>query len=112
MEKYKIEVSTDNTDNQTCKIIITGDTGISNIEKIKNTLMEKIDGYENIRITVKDVLFIDLSFMQLILSLDKSQQFLNKTIKTDIELNREFEDLITSSGFNIKYGYEQKNIDS
>jgi len=106
MEKYKVEMLSDKADNQECIITITGDIGISNIEKIKLSLMEMINKYKSVVIRVKDVLFIDLSFLQFIISLDKSQQFLNKVIKTEIELNREFEELIISSGFNIKYGHE------
>lgn len=104
MEKFRIEIAEQSSDNQHCLLNVSGDLGVSNIGNIKNALLQHINKYRHIDIKVKDVLFIDLSFIQLLLSLEKTAEKEKREISASLSVNGEFKELILSTGFKLDFG--------
>ena len=75
------------------------------IEKIKEDFIKTFTKYDNIKIILKDVINIDLSFLQFIYSLQKSAKKNNKTLSFDIKISKEIQLLINNSGLEkiLKY---------
>ena len=103
MEKYNIQIQSKDAENQCGIIKIEGDLGISNIGNIKIDLLKAISNYNEIDLKVEKIKFIDLSMIQFLISLKKSESILNKKIQIDINAEDEFRELIISTGFKLKY---------
>ncbi|OIP00838.1 MAG: hypothetical protein AUJ98_06320 [Bacteroidetes bacterium CG2_30_33_31] len=103
MEKYNIQIQSKDAENQCGIIKIEGDLGISNIGNIKIDLLKAISNYNEIDLKVEKIKFIDLSMIQFLISLKKSESILNKKIQIDIIAEDEFRELIISTGFKLKY---------
>lgn len=96
MDNYKIDISED-TKTKEKQIIFCGELSIGTIQMIKNELDHFI--FSNpCHIILKDVEIIDLSFIQLLLSLLNTHP--GHTI--NLELNSELADLVRVSGFEEK----------
>ncbi len=87
-------------------IKISGDLIINHIEKIKSSLDEVIDGDKNINLVLDNPSSIDITFIQLIISLIKT----SKSSDTDFNFSGIFSDeingLIANAGFKDLFNIE------
>jgi len=86
-------------------VIFKEELTIYSIEKIKEDFSKAFTKYNNIKITLKDVTNIDLSFLQFMYSIQKSAKKNNKTLSFDIKISEEIQLLINNSGLEkiLKY---------
>ena len=91
------------------QIVIEGNLGMKNIEKLKTQLETLLNKDFELEIIVKKVTDVDLSFLQLLLSINKV--FKNK-MNVDMSLSQELENLVSSSGFNDLPGMAIHNLNS
>ena len=95
MNKYKIQLSK-NENNNIDELTLSGELSINHIDLIKNEIESLIDTSKPYEFIVKNADIIDLSLIQLLLSLKK----LNPKSNIQLSLNDEMLGLINISGFN------------
>ncbi len=71
------------------EINLTDELTIYSIEDIKDDITEAVNKYEIIEIVGKSIKNMDLTFVQLINSVQKTAEKTKKTLILDIELNEE-----------------------
>ena len=94
MNKYKIQLSKTNNDNND-QLTLSGELSINHIDLIKDEIESLINIDSPYKIIVKDADIIDLSLIQLLLSLKN----LNPKSEIHLVLNDEMMGLINISGF-------------
>jgi len=94
MDNYKIELTEDSS-NKTKQLIFSGELSINYIHFIKDEVDELINPHDAYQIVVNNVDIIDLSFIQLIISIKNS----NPGSIINMDLNEETTNLLNISGY-------------
>ncbi|WP_282036085.1 STAS domain-containing protein [Saccharicrinis aurantiacus] len=94
---FKIDVNKSDTETN---IAVSGDLIINHIEKIKEGLDNSIDFSKNLTLDLNGITSIDITFIQLIISLKKSFQSSAKQIVFKNNFNDEIKTLLQNAGFN------------
>lgn len=102
MEKYKISIGTKDSENQSIVIDVSGELTVSHIENIRDEILQAAMGASSIKLNIKEISMIDLSFLQLLISMKKSEGIWVKEFSSTIDTEGEFYNLITETGFNVK----------
>ena len=102
MEKYNITVGSKDSDNQRIEITLRGELTVSHIDTIRNEILKLSKGSESVRLNVREITMIDLSFLQLLISLKKSEGEWVKEFSAELKVEEEFNNLITTTGCNLK----------
>lgn len=94
---FKIKVN--QSDSET-GIMVSGDLIINHIEKIKEAFDNAIDTSKDLTLDLNDVTSIDITFIQLVISLKKSFQSSGNQIVFKNNFNDEIMTLLKNAGFN------------
>jgi ABC-type transporter Mla MlaB component len=92
--------STIEKETNTQRIVLKGDLSIRNAVNIKKKIRATKLTKENVKIQIIDVDNVDLTFIQLLISLKNSLIELGKNVEISSELPENAELLIRNSGFN------------
>ncbi len=87
-------------------IKVSGDLIINHIEKIKSSFDEIIDGDKNINLFLDNPSSIDITFIQLIISLIKTSKSNNTDFTFSGNFSDEINSLIANAGFKDLFNIE------
>ena len=87
-------------DKKQTALIISGELIINYIEKIKDSILKEVDFSNNLHIHVSNPSGMDITFIQLISSLQKTCQSKQVEFTLDCTLNEEIYTLASNAGFN------------
>ncbi|MCD6178345.1 MAG: hypothetical protein J7K39_00425 [Bacteroidales bacterium] len=99
MNNYSIS-SFPNQDTENSSLIeLKGELSIQHIHEIKKELEATIKNLDTIKLLVYDASIIDLTILQYLLSLKRSENALNKSFEISFELNDDLTELLKHAGF-------------
>lgn len=90
-------MSLENTEN--VNIMLDNDLTITNIENIKQILLDNFSGNKDMQITIEKPETIDFSFIQLVASLAKTLAKNNKSLSIAASEDRQVESFLSDTGF-------------
>lgn len=96
---YSVLAQKDHPKSNTLTIIFSGELLIDNVEAIYSETKEVLGEYDSYIISAEDVDDIDLSFIQLILSLEKMLKEKNKKVEKKMQIPETLIELFTNTGF-------------
>ncbi len=99
MDNYSISSFPNQEAEKPSLIELKGELSIQHIHEIKKELETAIKDMDNIKFLVYDASIIDLTVLQYLLSLKKSEKALNKSFKISFELNDDLQELLIHAGF-------------
>lgn len=99
MGDIKFKIQKPKKGEKLAKIFLTGDLGIGNLEEIVGKFRDIEKNYDEIEINLNEVSVIDLSTIQLLLSMKKSCVKHKKQINFNIDLSNELNTLLETTGF-------------
>ena len=85
-------------DEKSAEVFIEGEFSIGNAERVKDKLLEVMEQYDKIDVKVQNLENIDLSAIQLLLSLRKSLPI--DKFRLTVVLREDFKPIIEHAGFN------------
>ncbi len=98
---YNLEVKPGNKNNpDTAMVNIEGELNLYSAEKIKAKLIEAMKDFKELDIHVRNVEEIDISFLQLLVSMSKAMKTGGKKLSINMEVDDEMQGLLQRSGFN------------
>jgi len=101
MERYNITVASENAENQSIEIVLNGELTVSHIDNIKNRILELSKNMSSVFLKIKGITMIDLSFLQMLISMKKSEGIWVKEFSAEIDTHGEFYELINNTGFKL-----------
>ncbi|MBN2237216.1 MAG: hypothetical protein JW729_06625 [Bacteroidales bacterium] len=99
MDNYSI-TSFPNQEADGSLIKVKGELSIHYIAHIKKSIDAEIKNKKNIELVIYDASIIDLTMLQYLHSLKKSEKELGKNIKVTFQLDDDLSDLLKHAGFN------------
>jgi anti-anti-sigma regulatory factor len=81
------------------KILLEGELTLINAQEVKAKLHEALKKYQVLKVSVRNILSIDLSIIQLLYSLSKTAGQMKKSVTFDIVLPPEIDPLLRKAGF-------------
>jgi len=99
MDNYSISSFPNQEADSTGLIQLKGELSIQHIHDIKKNLEEAMKGFKTIELLICDTSIIDLTILQYLLSLKKSENTLGKTFKIIFELEDDLSELLEHAGF-------------
>jgi anti-anti-sigma regulatory factor len=81
------------------KIVLEGELTLNNAGEIKTKLYEAMKKYPLLKVSVRNITAIDLSGIQLLYSLSKTAEEMNRSVTFDIALLPETTALFQKAGF-------------
>ncbi len=78
-------------------IILENELTIFSIESMKDKIIESVMKYDQIEFALKNVNNIDITFIQLLYSIKKTAEELNKKVSFDVELSDDIKSLLNHS---------------
>lgn len=100
MDNYSISSFPDQKTERSSRIELKGELSIQHIQNIKARLEEAFKDFDHIELLIKDVSIIDLTALQYLISLKKSEVAINKSFKIEFKMNEDLSNLLKHSGFN------------
>jgi len=101
MKKASIHIQPDTSDGTKAEILLEGELTLVNAEEIKVELLSAIEQYNQLTIKIMAVTNIDLSCIQLFISLRKTMAKLKKNLSFELNLSDDIKTLIQNSGFDL-----------
>lgn len=96
----KYSITTENDDNTNIRSVIAdGELSLRFIYEIREDIKSAISGVKNLKMIIRNVDMIDLSFLQLVISLQNKYKTEKKKISIEFEVDQENRDLMINSGF-------------
>lgn len=99
MDNYSISSFPNQEAESACLIKLKGELSIQNIFAIKKRLDSEINKYKDIVIEICEVSIIDLSILQFLLSLKKSEKLLEKSFTIEFNMDEDNTELLEHAGF-------------
>lgn len=100
MKKVNIHTSPIQLDGITIGgVVIEGELTLRNVSAIRSKLLEALQDYQTLKISMKNVTAIDLSGIQLLYSAIKTLDVMKKRVDMDIHLPADLELLLIKAGF-------------
>jgi len=99
MDNYSISIFPNQEKEKTSLIELKGELSIQYIYEIKAKLDEAIKELETIELLIYEPSIIDLTMLQYLFSLKKSEDALGKSFKISFELNSDLSELLEHAGF-------------
>ncbi len=93
-----MQVNYSNLENGELEIQISGEIGIDQIKELKEIFSLRLNNTDNLKIIVCDIVFFDLSFIQLLVVLAREANRLNKTLQISMDMDEDNERLIKQMG--------------
>jgi anti-anti-sigma regulatory factor len=91
---------------KTLEINVVKEASIKFEQEVHQKIIDVFADYDKYIFNLKNIEVIDLSFIQLLLSIQKTVKSSNKKISFNIELPENLLSIIENSGFNIKKDFE------
>ena len=88
-------------DQKSASISISGDFTINNITELKKNISEAVDTYDKIDLSISNPENIDLTAIQLLISLQKSASLKNTELNLRFSLPQDLSPIIEHSGFSF-----------
>lgn len=98
MSNYSISNIPDRDNERSGKIELTGELSIQYIHDIKKQIEESIKKFDSVEILITDVSIIDLSILQYLISLSKSEKQMNKSFRISFDLEDDLNELLAHAG--------------
>ena len=96
----KYSITTENDDDTNIRSVIAeGELSLRYINEIREEIKSAISGVKNLKIIIRNANMIDLSFLQLVISLQNKYKTEKKKISVEFEVDQENRDLLINSGF-------------
>lgn len=99
MDNYSISSFPNHEAERSTLIELKGELTLQYIQEIKLKIDQIIQNLDTVEILVFDATIIDLSMMQYLFSLKKSQGMLGKTFKITFEIDDDVKELLVHAGF-------------
>lgn len=99
MDNYSISSFPNQEAEKSSLIELKGELSIQHINEIKKELETAMKDMDTVELLVYDASIIDLTVLQYLLSLKKSEKTLNKSFKLSFELDDDLEELLKHAGF-------------
>ncbi|MDA3905002.1 MAG: hypothetical protein PF484_02890 [Bacteroidales bacterium] len=99
MDNYSISTIPNQETEKSVQIKLKGELSIPYIQEIKEKLEKAIKDFEIVEILVADVSIIDLTMLQYLLSLKKSEDVFKKSFKISLELDNDLSEILEHAGF-------------
>jgi anti-anti-sigma regulatory factor len=107
MENTNISfIPLNDTSVRTMEVNIEKEASIKFEQEVHQKIIDVFADYDKFIFNLKNIEVIDLSFIQLLLSIQKTVKSSNKKISFNIELPENLLSIIENSGFNIKKDFE------
>ncbi len=100
MDNYSITIFPNQEREDSGLIELKAELSIQYINEIKKGVDDAIKNFNNVELLVCEVSIIDLSILQYLISLKKSEKSLGKTFKISFELEDDLMELLNHAGFN------------
>lgn len=78
-------------------IILENELTIFSIESMKDKIIEAVMKYDHVEFALKNVNNVDMTFIQLLYSVKKTAETLNKKVSFDVELSDDIKSLLNNS---------------
>jgi len=78
-------------------IILENELTIFSIESMKDKIIEAVMKYDHVEFALKNINNVDLTFIQLLYSVKKTAEALNKKVSFDVELPDDIKSLLNNS---------------
>lgn len=98
----KLNVSLSVINESTVNIIIEGDASINSEEEFYRQILPLISEYDILEVEIKNIEVIDLTFIQLLLSLKNTLKYKNKNYKFSFDISEQMKSILDNSGINLK----------
>lgn len=96
----KYIITTENIDNTNIRSVIAeGELSLRYINEIREEIKSAIRGAKNLKMIIRNADMIDLSFLQLVISLQKTYEIEKNKISVEFDVDQENRELLTNSGF-------------
>lgn len=99
MDNYSISSFPNQEVEKSSRIELKGELSIQHIHEIKKELEAAIKDMDTIELLVYEASIIDLTILQYLLSLKRSEKALNKSFKISFELDDDLNELLKHAGF-------------
>lgn len=99
MDNYSISSVPNQDAENTGQIEVKGELSIPYIREIKKKIESAIKPWSIIELRLSEVSIIDLSMLQYLFALKKSESFLGKKIRIYFDLDNETQELLNHAGF-------------
>lgn len=99
MDNYSISSFPNQEVEKSSLIELKGELSIQHIHEIKKELEAAIKDMDTIKLLVYDASIIDLTVLQYLLSLKRSEKALNKSFQISFELDDDLKELLKHAGF-------------
>ena len=98
MIKESLSITTLSSGDNTTRLLLEGQLVIRNGNAIKSELILALNRSQNLELAFKNIIKMDLAFLQLLIALQKSAARLEKKLSFDIELTDYTKLVIQNSG--------------
>ncbi len=98
MENESFAIKTLSADNTKTQLLLEGLLVIRNAAIIKKELLSALTNSQNLELIIKDVVKVDVAFLQLLVALQKSAAIADKKIFLDIEPAGYMKSVLQNSG--------------
>ena len=98
----KLNVSLSVINESTVNILIEGDASINSEEEFYRQILPLVSEYDIIEVEIKNIEVIDLTFIQILLSLKNTLKFKNKNYKFSFDISEQMKSILDNSGINLK----------
>ncbi len=98
----KLNVSLSVINESTVNIIIEGDASINSEEEFYRQILPLVSEYNILEVEIKNIEVIDLTFIQLLLSLKNTLKYKNKNYKFSFDISEQMKSILDNSGINLK----------
>ncbi|MCD6566960.1 MAG: hypothetical protein J7K53_13565 [Bacteroidales bacterium] len=96
--KYSITTEKDENTN-TMSVIVEGELSLRYISEIREDIKSAIRDAKNLKMIISNADMIDLSFLQLVISLQNTYRNRKDLFSIEFEIDQEKRDLLINSGF-------------
>ncbi len=96
----KYSITTENDDDTNIRSVIAeGELSLRYINEIREEIKSAIRGAKNLKMIIRNTDMIDLSFLQLVISLQNKYKAEKNKISVEFDVDQENRDLLINSGF-------------
>ncbi len=104
-----IYTENNNSDNKSVSIVVEGEATIRNEEEFYNLFISFLNIHNEFLIKLADIKNIDLPFIQLLISIEKTVKSVGKNLKFDLEIASSSENILRNAGIKLSEVFE--NVD-
>jgi len=99
MRNLLVSILPDTENNDWVNINFSGELTIQNLENEYVEIYKAVNKYNFVRITLSQIIELDLAFIQFMYVMKKTDKTTDKTVQFSIELPTSMQNLVRNSGF-------------